>query len=159
MGAVSQGRAQGSKLRYYLKDHSQSSFGLCLDWCLSTAPSAVSSDAVLVRQGLFDKAAVFEHFEGNHMMTMQKSWGTDHVIEWKLNTYSWMKCFCCSKAPQFQLVLIEDRTGTEVAPIDGPRSFSMKSSQHCSMTVRNSPGDQASDRCWLRLVIAMGCWQ
>jgi len=32
----------------------------------------------------------------------------------------------------------------------------MKSSQHYSMTVRNSPGDQASDRCWVRLVIASG---
>ena len=78
---------QGTKLRYYLKDHSQSSFGLCLDWCLSTAPNAVSSDAVWIRQGLFDKAAVFEDFEGNHMMTMQQSWGTDNMIAWKLNTY------------------------------------------------------------------------
>jgi len=78
---------QGTKLSYYLKDHSQSSFGLCLDWCLSTAPDASSSDAVLIRQGLFDKAAVFEDSEDKCMMTMQQSWGTDNVIAWKLNTY------------------------------------------------------------------------
>ena len=68
----------------------------------------------------------------------------------------WMKCFCCSKAPQFQLVLIEDRTGTEVARIDGPGPFSMKCSQNYSIAVRNSQRDQASDRCWVRLVIASG---
>ncbi len=68
----------------------------------------------------------------------------------------WMKCFCCSKAPQLQLVLIEDRTGTEVARIDGPGPFSMKSSQHCSITVRNSQRDQAADCCWVRLVIESG---
>jgi hypothetical protein len=67
-----------------------------------------------------------------------------------------MKCFCCSGAPQLQLVLIKDRTGTEVARIDGPGPFSMKSSQQCSITVRNSQRDQAADRCWVRLVIASG---
>jgi len=46
-----------------------------LDWCLSTAPDAASSDAVLIRQGLFDKAAMFEDSEGKCMMTMQQSWG------------------------------------------------------------------------------------
>jgi len=78
------------------------------------------------------------------------------LLAWSVFCCRWMKCFCCSTVPQLQLVLIDDRTGTEVARIDGPGSFSMKSSQHYSMTVRNSPGDQASDRCWVRLVIASG---
>lgn len=56
---------QDTKLSYYLKDHSQSSFGLCLDWCLSTAPDAATSDAVLIRQGLVDKAAVFGDSEAS----------------------------------------------------------------------------------------------
>ncbi len=67
-----------------------------------------------------------------------------------------MKCFCCSKGPQLQLVLIEDRTGTEVARIDGPGPFSMKCSQNYTITVRNSHRDQGADRWWVRLVIASG---
>ena len=78
---------QDGRFQYFLSDCGKLSLGQSLDWRLSSNPDRVSADAILIKQGVFSKAAVFQNTERSHLMTMHGFLGSDNVITWRSKTY------------------------------------------------------------------------
>jgi len=78
---------QDAKALYFLSDRGKLSFAHRIDWCLSGDANQASADAIFVRQGMFDRSAVFESCKGHHLMTMHQFLGAANIITWRSRTY------------------------------------------------------------------------
>lgn len=78
---------QDAKPMYFLSERGKLSFAHRIDWCLSSDANQASADAIFVRQGMFDRSAVFESCTGHHLMTMHQFLGASNIITWRSKTY------------------------------------------------------------------------
>lgn len=72
---------------HFLSNRGKLSFAHRIDWCLSSAANQACADAIFVRQGMFDRSAVFESCKGHHLMTMHQLLGASNIITWRSRTY------------------------------------------------------------------------
>lgn len=144
-----------AKLLYFLSDRSKLSFAHCIDWCLSSDANQASADAVFVRQGMFDRSAVFESCKGHHLMTMHQFLGASNIITWRSRTYRWVLSVSSAITSQLKLLLVEDNSGQEIAHVEGPGRFQLSSSDEYRIVINGSQRD-LKDLLWVRVIIASG---
>lgn len=147
--------SKDANLQYFLSDSSKLSFARCVDWCLSSTASQPSADAIFVKQGMFDKASVFESSKGHHLMTMHRFLGASNIITWRSRTYRWVVSVSSAITPHLNVLLIEDNTGRELACIEGPGLFRLSSTEEYRIVINGSQ-QELHDLLWVRIVIASG---
>lgn len=149
--------SKDAKLLYFLSDRGKLSFAHRIDWCLSSDANQASADAIFVRQGMFDRSAVFESCKGHHLMTMHQFLGASNIITWRSRTYRWVLSVSSAITSQLKLLLVEDNTGQELAEVEGRGPFHLNSSDEYRIMINSCCSQQElKDLLWVRIIIASG---